>query len=164
MYKTLFLFLSHGGKVHMAKSSSKPASATKSVVNRMKKIHLRQHLRRTIKKCIKNPDCGMDIAAFESWKRLGFGGVKELGDFAKKVEYENNRPVIVDIYSNSEIESILTRERKRGPSFEEQQARAAEKAAKLAAEKKKNEKKKPMNSNRKGKGKKSNSAAGRKEK
>ena len=151
-------------KVHMAKSSSKPASAAKSVVNRMKKIHLRQHLRRTIKKCIKNPDCGMDKAAFESWKRLGYGGIPELGDFAKKVEYENNRPVIVDIYSTKEIESVMQQERKRGPSFEEQQARAAEKAAKLAAEKKKNEKKKPMNSNRRGKGKKPNSAAGRKEK
>ena len=146
----------------MAKSSAKQASVTKSVVNRMKKIHLRQHLRKTIKKCLKNSECGMDIAAFESWKRLGFGGVKELGDFAKKVTVENNHPVIVDVYSTSEIESVLTRERKRGPSFEEQQARAAEKAAKLAAEKKKMEQKKSANSARRGKGKKSNSAAGKK--
>jgi hypothetical protein len=142
----------------MAKTSSKQASATKAVVNRMKQIHLRQHLRRVIKKCLKNPDCGMDIAAFESWKRLGYGGVKELGDFAKKVEYENNHPVIVDIYSTKELDEVLVRERKRGPSFEEQQARAAEKAAKLAETKR--EKKIKKRSNR---GKKPNSAAVRKE-
>ena len=148
----------------MAKNSSKQPSAAKAVVNRMKQIHLRQHLRKTIKKCLKNPDCGMDIAAFESWKRLGFGGVKELGDFAKKVEYENNHPVIVDIYSTNEIESILTRERKRGPSFEEQQRRAAEKAAKLAAAKREKKNKKRSNSNKNGvRGRKPNSAAGRKE-
>ena len=142
----------------MARTSSKQASATKAVVNRMKQIHLRQHLRRVIKKCLKNPDCGMDIAAFESWKRLGYGGVKELGDFAKKVEYENNHPVIVDIYSTKELDEVLVRERKRGPSFEEQQARAAEKAAKLAAVKKEKKIKK-----RSSRGKKPNSAAERKE-
>ena len=145
----------------MAKNQQKQAAAGKAVINRMKKIHLRQHLRRAIKKCIKNPDCGMDIAAFESWKRLGFGGVKDLGDFAKEVKVINGIPEILDVYSTGEIETILTRERKRGPSFEEQQARAAEKAAKLSAERKK---KKPMNSNRRGKGKKPNSAAERKEK
>ena len=142
----------------MVRTSSKQASATKAVVNRMKQIHLRQHLRRVIKKCLKNPDCGMDIAAFESWKRLGYGGVKELGDFAKKVEYENNHPVIVDIYSTKELDEVLVRERKRGPSFEEQQARAAEKAAKLAAVKKEKKIKK-----RSSRGKKPNSAAERKE-
>ena len=139
----------------MAKSSSKPASVAKTVVNRMKKIHLRQHLRKTIKKCLRRPDCGMDIAAFESWKRLGFGGVKELGDFAKEVKFENNHPVIVDVYSTKEIEDILVRERKRGPSFEEQQARAAEKAKLLAAAKPKQNR----NSRRRGKGKKPNPAA-----
>ena len=142
----------------MAKTSSKQASVAKSVVNRMKKIHLRQHLRKVIKKCLKNPDCGMDIAAFESWKRLGYGGVKELGDFAKNVEYENNHPVVVDIYSTKELDEVLARERKRGPSFEEQQARAAEKAAKLAAAKKEKKIKK-----RSSRGKKPNSATGRKE-
>ena len=147
----------------MAKNQQKQAAAGKAVINRMKKIHLRQHLRRAVKKCIKNPNCGMDIAAFENWKRLGFGGVKELGDFAKEVKIIEGIPEILDVYSTSEIEAILARERKRGPSFEEQQARAAEKAAKLAAEKKK---KKPMNSNRRGKGnsRKPNPAAGRKEK
>ena len=148
----------------MGKSSSKSASATKSIVNRMKRIHLRQHLRKTIKKCLRNIDCGMDIAAFESWKRLGFGGIEELGDFAKKIEFENNHPVIVDIYSTKEIEDVLVRERKRGPSFEEQQARAAEKAAKLAAAKKEKREQKKASTKKNGRGKKPNSAAGRKEK
>ena len=149
----------------MAKGSSKQASVAKSVVNRMKKIHLRQHLRRVIKKCLRNPECGMDIVAFENWKRLGFGGVKELGDFAKKVEYENNHPVIVDIYSTSEIDGVLTRERKRGPSFEEQQRRAAEKAEKLAAIKKEKKVKKRQGNNKSGgpRGKKQGVVDGRKE-
>ena len=139
----------------MGKSSSKPASPAKAVVNRMKKIHLRQHLRRAVKKCIKNPDCGMDIAAFESWKRLGYGGAKDLGSFAKEVKVVNGVPEFLEVYSTSEIESILTRERKRGPSFEEQQARAAEKAKALAEMKRQSKAK-----NRRGK-KKPNPAAGK---
>ena len=95
----------------------KPAqkSAPVKVFGRMKKIHLRQHLRRVIKKCLKNPKCCMDILAFENWKRLGYGGINELGDFAKSVEIHNGHPEIVDIYSTSEIESVISRLKVKGP-------------------------------------------------
>ena len=97
----------------MAKAA-KQASMAK-VIGRMKKIHLRQHLRRNIKKCLRNPKICMDIPAFESWKRLGYGGVKELGDFAKSVEYHDGHPEVVDIYSVAEIEAVTTRLRVKGP-------------------------------------------------
>ena len=98
----------------MAKAA-KPASAAK-IIGRMKKIHLRQHLRRNIKKCLKNPKVCMDIPAFESWKRLGYGGIAELGEFAKTVEYlDNGRPEVTDVYSIKEIEAVTTRLRVKGP-------------------------------------------------
>ena len=93
---------------------AKSASVAK-VIGRMKKIHLRQHLRRIIKKCLKNPKICMDIPAFESWKCLGYGGIKDLGDFAKVVEIHDGHPEIMDIYSYNEIEAVTTRLRVKGP-------------------------------------------------
>ena len=97
-----------------AKSSGASHKTSSSV---MKKIHLRQHLRRIIKKCLKNPKCFMDISAFESWKRLGFGDLDDLGKFARTVEvHEDGTTNILEYFDSSYIkENVLSRLHIKGP-------------------------------------------------
>ena len=96
------------------KSKANGAHKTSSGVS--KKNHLRQHLRRIIKKCLKRPNCFMDIQAFESWKRLGYGDINDLGKFSKTVEVHDDGTVnILEYFSTGEISNILTRIHVKGP-------------------------------------------------
>ncbi len=93
------------------------AGAHKTSSGTSKKNHLRQHLRRIIKKCLKNSKCFMDIPAFENWKRLGYGGIDELGKFSKTVEVRDDGSInILEFFSNNEIESVLSRVHVKGPA------------------------------------------------
>ena len=99
-----------GGK---AKSGNAPHKVSTGV---SKRNHLRQHLRRIIKKCLKRPQCFMDVSAFESWKRLGYGDIDDLGKFSKKVEiHEDGTVNILEYFSTGEISDILTRVHVKGP-------------------------------------------------
>ena len=88
--------------------------AHKTISGTSKKNHLRQHLRKSIRKAIKNPKCYIDNFAFQSWKRLNFGGIDELGSFTKVVEGKNGPEVMK--FSAAEIEAAINRIHVKGPS------------------------------------------------